>query len=338
MKKNWIYCLLLLIVPMIFFACSKDSSSTTLVGNWTEYGDLSGAGRSGAVCFTIGDTVAYVGLGYNYSSKYLKDFYMCDSKNSFIPIDTFPGVARTNAVAFSVNGKGYVGTGYDGNNYLNDFWEYNPGTGKWRQVKTLSAKRRGAVSFAINNVGYVGGGYNGDNYLKDYWKYTADGDSGSWSAIASPSKLRAYAVAFVLDKNGSKAFVTTGERDGSYLTDLIMYDPSKNEWTSLRDIANTNTSESYDDKYNIVRSYASSFVISNKAYVSCGYNNGVTATTWEYDPSTDLWTQKTNFEGSPRSQAVGFSINNQGFVGLGASGYYGDFWQLKPNDEYDAYK
>lgn len=39
---------------------------------------------------------------------------------------TFPGAVRNSAVARTSDGKGYLGTGYDGKNYLNDFWEYDP--------------------------------------------------------------------------------------------------------------------------------------------------------------------------------------------------------------------
>ena len=46
---------------------------------------------------------------------------------------SMPGTARNSAVAFTVNGKGYLGTGYDGENYLKDFWEYDPTSNQWTQ-------------------------------------------------------------------------------------------------------------------------------------------------------------------------------------------------------------
>jgi N-acetylneuraminic acid mutarotase len=55
---------------------------------------------------------------------------------------------------------------------------------------------------------------------------------------------------------------------------------------------------------------------------------------WEYDPITDVWTQKTEFGGSPRYQAAGFSIGNKGYIGTGADDQsetdHKDVW------EYDA--
>src|SRR5439155_1183684 len=53
---------------------------------------------------------------------------------------------------------------------------------------------------------------------------------------------------------------------------------------------------------------------------------------WEYDPSTNVWTQKANFGGPARENAVGFSIGSKGYVGTGYNfgGVYKDFWEYDP--------
>ena len=43
----------------------------------------------------------------------------------------------------------------------------------------------------------------------------------------------------------------------------------------------------------------------------------VTNDFWEYDPSTNTWTQKADFGGTARNWAVGFSIGNKGYIGTG---------------------
>ena len=40
---------------------------------------------------------------------------------------------------------------------------------------------------------------------------------------------------------------------------------------------------------------------------------------WEYNPTTNSWSQKEIFPGSNRDKAVGFSINDKGYVGTGSS-------------------
>jgi N-acetylneuraminic acid mutarotase len=55
---------------------------------------------------------------------------------------------------------------------------------------------------------------------------------------------------------------------------------------------------------------------------------------WEYDPSTNSWTQKADVGGVGRQAAVGFSIGNKGYIGIGVnSGWTSgldDFWEYDP--------
>lgn len=44
----------------------------------------------------------------------------------------FRGGLLYTATGFSINSKGYIGTGYDGNS-KKDFWEYDPATNSWTQ-------------------------------------------------------------------------------------------------------------------------------------------------------------------------------------------------------------
>jgi N-acetylneuraminic acid mutarotase len=82
------------------------------------------------------------------------------------------------------------------------------------------------------------------------------------------------------------------------------------------------------------RGGAVSFSIGNKGYLGTGdfYNDF-----WEYDPTTNVWTQKADFGGTRREQATGFSIGNKGYIGTG--GYFdssynysslNDFWEYDP--------
>ncbi len=43
-------------------------------------------------------------------------------------LSDFEGVPRSDAVAFTIGDKAYLGTGYDGSDRLNDFWEYRSTT------------------------------------------------------------------------------------------------------------------------------------------------------------------------------------------------------------------
>ena len=52
---------------------------------------------------------------------------------------------------------------------------------------------------------------------------------------------------------------------------------------------------------------------------------------WQWDQATDVWTQKTNFGGTARNLASGFSIGGKGYLGTGHDGSpQNDFWQYTP--------
>lgn len=84
------------------------------------------------------------------------------------------------------------------------------------------------------------------------------------------------------------------------------------------------------------RSGAACFIINSKLYVGLGYNYfnspQFKKDFWEYDPATNIWTQKADFEGTARSSSVCFSIGNKGYIGTGGDGitYYKDFWEYDP--------
>ena len=55
---------------------------------------------------------------------------------------------------------------------------------------------------------------------------------------------------------------------------------------------------------------------------------------WEWDQATNIWTQKANFGGIARHYAIGFSINNNGYIGTGRDlslNDYNDFWKYNPS-------
>lgn len=134
------------------------------------------------------------------------------------------------------------------------------------------------------------------------------------------------------------AYVVGGENNSESVTDFWAFDASSGTWTELREIDDA-SDEDYDDDYgSIARSYGVAFTINGLGYFTCGEDAGSGMTsTWEYDPSSDQWTERSSFEAGTRSEAVGFSLDNRGFVLTGKSGsyQYDDMWEFFPRDEYD---
>jgi N-acetylneuraminic acid mutarotase len=114
---------------------------------------------------------------------------------------------RSEGVGFSVGNKGFVGLGYDGTNYLNDFWEYDPVADLWTQKADFQGGTRGgAVAFSIGSFGYVGTGFNVNGQFKDFWQY--DTAANTWQAKSDfQGGLRKFAVGFSINNKG---YIGTG--------------------------------------------------------------------------------------------------------------------------------
>ena len=89
------------------------------------------------------------------------------------------------------------------------------------------------------------------------------------------------------------------------------------------------------------RFYAAGFGIANKIYIGTGYTQsyyhyGYSDDFWEYDPVTDVWTQKAHFYGEGRCYAAAFSIGDKGYMGTGeywnggGNVYFKDFYEYDP--------
>ena len=326
-----IFLLIMFIMP--FMTSCSDDEETELVGNWVELSDFEGLPRSDAVGFSIGEK-GYVGTGYDGTDR-LNDFWEFDpSKNTWTQKADLPGKARNGAVGFGTDTKGYVGTGYDGLNKLNDFWEFSPSTNIWtRKADFAGAARYSAVGMSLDNKGYIGTGYSG-YYLKDFWEYNPSSDIWTQKTSVGGSK-RKDATSFTI--NG-KGFIMTGIDNGVYEDDVWEYDPSSDTWTEKNSISDA-TDYDFDDEYTTLTGvYKVGFSINGRGYIATGgQSSGVVV--WEYDPVTDLWTEKASFEGTLRAEAVGFAIGSRGYVTTGKNGAYflDDMWGFDPDEEINEY-
>jgi N-acetylneuraminic acid mutarotase len=201
------------------------------------------------------------------------------------------------------------------NNYAQNTWK--------RKANFGGTARFLAVGFSIGSKGYIGTGYNNNNlkYYNDFWEY--DPATNSWTQKADfGGKARRQAVGFSI---GSKGYIGTGDSNFNSFNDFWEYDPATNAWTRKADFGG------------VARRNAVGFSIGSKGYIGTGYNNhtGRDATYykdfWEYDPASNVWTQKANFGGGLRAFAVGFSIGIKGYVGTGYNNSdRKDFWEYDP--------
>lgn len=318
-----------------FSSCSDDDDD--LVGNWIRRSDFEGPVRGDASCFVIGRK-AYVFGGVDNKNKRMNDIWEYDmDKGNWTQKADFPGAPRSSAFAFASESKGYIGTGYDGLNCYNDFWEFDPAANEWTQKADFPGiARYGATAFYLNGIGYAGTGYN-TNYYMDFHAYNPQTDTWE-TGISIQGTKRAFATNFIID---NKAYVVGGINNGEMPRDFWMFDPDTQTWNERAQIWDK-TDDDFDDEYTtIARLNTVSLVINGLGYLATGESGGLNSHTWEYHPYTDRWYERTAFEGTARTAAVGFSIDNRGFVLTGRSTssslYFDDMWEFKPEDEYNEY-
>ncbi|WP_051189526.1 Kelch repeat-containing protein [Daejeonella oryzae] len=118
----------------------------------------------------------------------------------------------------------------------------------------------------------------------------------------------------------------------SFIPDASQLDNGPNSWTRKADFGGTG------------RDDAAGFSIGNKGYIGTGAgtgsdrNFGFLEDFWEYDTDTKAWSQKADFGGGLRANAIGFSIGNKGYIVTGVglnsdstdSEYKTDFWEFDP--------
>ncbi|MDI1256663.1 MAG: kelch repeat-containing protein [Flavobacterium sp.] len=310
----------------VFTACNRDDDEDELKGNWLQKSSFDGPARSNTASFII-DNLVYVATGYT-GDDYLKDLWVYNSEGDFWEQKAdFIGVKRSSASAFELNGKGYVGLGYDGTNRLKDFYEYNPANDTWTQkADFIGTPRYGAVGFQVAGKAFFGTGYDG-NFLKDFYQY--DPVANTWSVSNGfGGNKRRNATVFVIE---DKAYLGTGTNNNVNQIDFWEFNGTTEVWTKKRDI-DAGDDGDYNEDYHLIRSNAVSFVIDGLGYLATGDSS---TSVWQYNSLTDLWTEKTGLEASGRNDAIGFSVNNRGFVMLGrqGTGYFDDSYEFKPNDE-----
>jgi N-acetylneuraminic acid mutarotase len=257
-----------------------------------------------------------------------------DETGNWVEVSEMAGKPRSEAVAFAINDTAYIGTGFDGEKYLRDFWKYNPANG-WSQVADLPAEaavRASAAAMVIDGKAYVGTGFDGLNRLSDFWAYSPV--TGGWepkAPLVGPnpaiSLARRDAVAFVVK---GKGYIATGH-DGGALKDVWEYNPASDQWGPKQSFGGSKRSE------------AVAFVIGDRAFIATGTNNGeLKSDFYEYDAAADNWIKKRDIANLSdedydndydvvRSNAVAFVMNNKAYVATGSKGGLSSHtWEYDP--------
>jgi N-acetylneuraminic acid mutarotase len=281
---------------------------------------------------------------------------------------SIPGGARYDAFAFVIDGKGYVGGGFDSNNnYRNDLYSYNPESDTWTRRADIPVNGHGMTSFATSTKGYV-------LFQKEFWQY--DPATNKWSSKADfPGIALSWQSSFALADMG---YVGGGINSwGGRNSEFFEYEEATDEWHMKtnyyteashgvgfsangkgyftfglwihRDILEySTTTNSWADKMSLLdivqglynmRVGAVAISGDTKAYFGTGSNDTYSwgSTTYsdlyEYDAVDNSTRRLTDMPGKGRSGAIGFSINGKIYVGSGRN--YSSGTGTASNDFYE---
>lgn len=315
MKKS-----LLLLFPLITAICVGQ-------GIWSPKANFSAGTRYGAFYFSIGSK-GYVGTGTDDTSPYKTDLWEYDAHSGvWTQLADFAGGVRSYAIGFSVGSKGYAGTGISASySWKDDMWEYDPASNTWAIKDTFPAgPRYHFAAFTVGTKAYLGTGeyregpWTNSTYYNDFWEFDpAAAPTHQWTQKADvPLQGRTAARGFSI---GSKGYIGFGVYYyDTRMNDLWEYDPPTDTWTRKADLP-------AEGRYQ-----PALFSLGTKGYVVGGHFYSGLKDVWEFDPAAPdatAWTRLEDFPGEPRSFAVGMTIGETAYVGLGTNGAVplGDWW------------
>ena len=260
--------------------------------NWDQVANFIDVGRHHPITFANNN------YGFVVAGSYLDQVYRYDKSNdSWVQLQDFPAVGRGYSYGLAVGDKAYMGLGSTSSGqYPNDWWEYDMNNDSWEQKANFpSDGRNHPAMIEVNNKIYMGCGSNDNGNLGDWWEY--DILSDSWTQKASIiGNNRHHPFYFGI---GDYAYVGFGHgsypgpgsnSSGSYIyNDFYRYDPSNDSWVQLNDFPGearvAGTQFSYDGK---------GYILSGDGNDHGPLDNGEF---WQYNPSSDSWTQMLSHPG-----------------------------------------
>jgi N-acetylneuraminic acid mutarotase len=199
---------------------------------WTQKANFPGTGRYTAVAMEINGK-GYAGTGWKqFNGPFLNDWWEYDPNTNIWTQKANITGTRRSAYYFSINNKGYVGLGSNGNTLHQDWWEYDPLQNNWIQkANFIGSGRTGGANFVLDNVGYIGTGVNdefGNVIFTDFFKYDPTGNQWSYVGGFYPGRLNPFACsinscAYLI--SGMNAVATTVPTPQNTLKDFWEFCP-----------------------------------------------------------------------------------------------------------------
>jgi len=182
----------------------------------------------------VGDCL-YIFGGYDGSNR-VNDFYKFNFKASkWSQITNVTGAspsARDRHVVVSHSERIYIFAGYDGNNRVNDFWQYDTEHEVWTVVDTALGQpptpRHSHSGVEYDGSMYIFAGYDG-NYRSDFHRFSFSQKKWSIVAVKGAVPKARYRTSAVAYKN--KMLVVGGHDGAKHLNDFYQFNFDSSEWS-----------------------------------------------------------------------------------------------------------
>ncbi len=188
----------------------------------------------------------------------------------------------------------------------------------WQTLNSTSFQRHHTVSFSINNIGYSIAGATPQGPSRNVQEYDPVNDS--WNDLGDyPGPGRAMGIGQTW--NGKGYFGFGVDSSGTKLSDLWEFNPISNTFTQLPSCPGA------------ARTHPALVILNGKIYTGMGSGTGNLSDWWEYDITTQIWTQKTSIP-IGRHHPYQFILNGNVYVG---SGHQSSWYKYAPlNDTWTA--
>jgi len=264
------------------------TSSFTQI-NWTARKD-SPIARAESLTAKYNDRL-YVFGGFSGALGPVADSHYYDpATNNWTPIAPLPqpithaGVAQDAENVYFVGA--YVGTGKGYNQVFGSdkVWKYNFASNTYTEITRLPRPLAGGGSAIVNGKLHYFGGYNVNRTDTDvHLVLDLNNPSGGWQNAAPMLLSRNHQGAVVLNGKIYSVAGQTGTDEGLVTrTNVEMYDPATNQWTSVAPIPKA-----------VSHIASATFVMDGRIIVMGGESahNVSVRECWAYNPATNQWVQ-----------------------------------------------
>ena len=225
----------------------------------------------------------------------------------------------TNAIAIAIGEDIYFGLGDDDplqGSVSPLLWKFNINAEEPEQLATFLGKPRvGAIAFEIEGIIYFGLGFSPgttSEYHQDLWSFNPT--ENKWEELEEDAFIgipRAEAVVF---KINNKAYIGTGRiSSGNYTNDFYCFDPTAENGLKWKKI---------DDLPGNSRENAVAFSMNENGFIGLGNGsfNKIYNDFYQFSPTENggTWIKlPVTFDGIGLESAIGFTIQNRGYIALG---------------------